>query len=166
MTLSLKQKALLEALKNSPGKRLIRAQGGFWYVDGCKGSLRGGYWVPDAYWTLGTVRALERHGLLQQDPESEGPERLRARVLTMQENPTTKGSPRERIPGTVKWWNDSKGYGFIHVPGYESVDIFAHYTAIHVEGFKTLKEGQAVTLRIVQGPKGPQADEIRPLESK
>src|ERR1043166_8845904 len=58
-----------------------------------------------------------------------------------------------RITGKVKWFNNSKGYGFIEQPG--SSDIFVHYSAIQGEGFKTLEEGQEVEFEVTQGPKGP-----------
>lgn len=60
----------------------------------------------------------------------------------------------------VKWWNDSKGYGFIHPESDPSQAIFAHYTAIHGDGFKTLTEGERVSADIIDGPKGPQATNI------
>jgi CspA family cold shock protein len=55
--------------------------------------------------------------------------------------------------GTVKWFNDAKGYGFI-TPDDGSEDLFAHFSAINMSGFKTLKEGQKVSFDVVQGPKG------------
>ena len=64
--------------------------------------------------------------------------------------------------GTVKWFNDSKGYGFI-TPDDGSEDLFAHFSAINMPGFKTLKEGQKVSFDVTQGPKGPAAARIRPL---
>lgn len=63
-----------------------------------------------------------------------------------------------RISGKVKWFNNSKGYGFIEQPG--SSDIFVHYSAIQGEGFKTLEEGQEVEFEVTQGPKGPQAENV------
>jgi CspA family cold shock protein len=63
-----------------------------------------------------------------------------------------------RITGKVKWFNNSKGYGFIEQPG--SSDIFVHYSAIQGDGFKTLEEGQDVEFEVTQGPKGPQAEKV------
>jgi CspA family cold shock protein len=63
--------------------------------------------------------------------------------------------------GTVKWFNDSKGFGFI-TPDGGGKDLFAHFSAIEGNGFKTLKEGQRVTFVVGQGAKGPQATNIRP----
>jgi CspA family cold shock protein len=65
--------------------------------------------------------------------------------------------------GTVKWFNDSKGFGFI-TPDDGGKDLFAHFSAIQGSGFKTLKENQKVSFEVAQGPKGPQAQNIRPVE--
>ena len=62
--------------------------------------------------------------------------------------------------GTVKWFNDAKGYGFI-TPDDGGEDLFAHFSAIQMNGFKTLKEGQKVQFEVVQGPKGKQASNIQ-----
>lgn len=67
----------------------------------------------------------------------------------------------EREKGTVKWFNGSKGYGFISRE--EGGDVFVHYTAIQSEGFRTLEEGQQVEFTVEQGPKGPQATNVVPL---
>ena len=78
----------------------------------------------------------------------------------------------ERVVGTVKWFNDDKGFGFIEHEGGQ--DVFVHHTAIQMEGFKTLKEGQKVTMEgfktlkegqkvtmeVTQGQKGPQAENV------
>ena len=64
--------------------------------------------------------------------------------------------------GTVKWFNDAKGYGFI-TPDDGSEDLFAHFSAIQMQGFKTLKEGQKVEFEVKRGPKGLQAHNIKPL---
>ena len=61
--------------------------------------------------------------------------------------------------GTVKWFNDAKGFGFI-APEDGSEDIFVHFSAIATEGFRSLKEGQLVTFDVVQGPKGKQAANV------
>ena len=64
--------------------------------------------------------------------------------------------------GTVKWFNDSKGFGFI-TPEDGSKDCFVHHTAIQGEGFKTLREGEQVEFEVVQGQKGPAAENVTPV---
>ena len=63
--------------------------------------------------------------------------------------------------GTVKWFNDAKGYGFI-TPDDGGEDLFAHFSAIKMDGFKTLKQGQRVTFDLKEGEKGKQDDNIKP----
>jgi CspA family cold shock protein len=70
---------------------------------------------------------------------------------------------REMATGTVKWFNDSKGFGFI-TPDGGGEDLFAHFSAIQSSGFKSLQEGQKVSFDVTQGPKGKQASNIRPME--
>lgn len=62
------------------------------------------------------------------------------------------------VTGTVKWFNEAKGFGFLEQQG--GADVFAHFSAISGNGFKTLAEGQAVEFSVTQGPKGPQAENI------
>ncbi|QLF91805.1 cold shock domain-containing protein CspD [Pseudomonas sp. ABC1] len=68
------------------------------------------------------------------------------------------------LSGKVKWFNNAKGYGFIVADG-ESEDLFAHYSAIQMDGYKTLKAGQAVKFEIIQGPKGLHAVNIQNPQS-
>lgn len=67
----------------------------------------------------------------------------------------------ETVKGTVKWFNDSKGYGFLAQP--EGEDIFVHFSAIQSDGFRTLKEGQEVEFTVERGPKGLQASNVTVL---
>ena len=64
----------------------------------------------------------------------------------------------ERITGTVKWFNDAKGFGFIEREGGD--DVFVHHSAIRAEGFKSLADGQKVEFEVVQGQKGPAAEGV------
>ena len=64
--------------------------------------------------------------------------------------------------GTVKWFNESKGFGFI--TGDDGTDVFAHYSAIQGEGFKTLAEGDKVSFDVVEGDKGPKAENIQKVD--
>ncbi len=66
----------------------------------------------------------------------------------------------EREKGTVKWFNGEKGFGFI-APEDGSKDVFVHYSSIQVDGYRTLKEDQKVEFTIVQGEKGPQAQDVK-----
>ncbi len=68
-----------------------------------------------------------------------------------------------RIKGTVKWFNNAKGFGFLGRD--DGPDVFVHYSAIKSEGYKSLAEGDAVEFEIVQGQKGPQADNVTKLEA-
>src|SRR5450432_1759595 len=72
--------------------------------------------------------------------------------------PRSHSQKETRVQGTVKWFNNSKGYGFI---GHEGgPDVFVHYSAIVGDGYRTLQEGDPVEFEIVQGPKGPQASNV------
>ncbi len=66
--------------------------------------------------------------------------------------------------GTVKWFNDAKGFGFI-APEDGSADVFVHYSAISSEGFRSLQEGQRVSYEVSEGPKGAQAGSVCPAEA-
>lgn len=65
------------------------------------------------------------------------------------------------MKGTVKWFNNQKGYGFIS--DVEGHDVFVHYSGLNMEGFKTLEEGQEVEYEVTEGAKGPQAVNVTPL---
>ena len=67
----------------------------------------------------------------------------------------------DSVMGTVKWFNDEKGYGFIARDGEQ--DLFVHFRAIAMDGRKTLREGQQVEFTIGEGQKGPQAENVRPV---
>jgi CspA family cold shock protein len=71
--------------------------------------------------------------------------------------------PMAQYKGTVKWFNNAKGYGFL---GREDgPDVFVHYSSIKLEGYKTLKEGDEVEFDVIQGTKGPQADQVTRTKS-
>ncbi len=67
----------------------------------------------------------------------------------------------DTVSGTVKWFNESKGYGFISQDS--GPDVFAHFSAIQASGFRTLQEGQRVEFTVTEGEKGPQASNIVPV---
>jgi CspA family cold shock protein len=76
-------------------------------------------------------------------------------------DPKVRGTKMEK--GTVKWFNDAKGYGFITRDG--APDVFVHHTAIMTEGFRSLAEGESVEFEVVQGPKGLQAANVRKIQA-
>ena len=74
---------------------------------------------------------------------------------------TNQQRSNKMAEGTVKWFSDSKGFGFIEQT--EGPDVFVHFSAISGDGFKTLEEGQRVTFEVTDGPKGPQASNVEAL---
>lgn len=68
----------------------------------------------------------------------------------------------DQVEGTVKWFNDEKGYGFIQRE--DGDDVFVHFSGINGEGRKSLREGQKVMMDIIQGEKGPQASNVNPVD--
>ena len=72
-----------------------------------------------------------------------------------------ENSMSDLVEGTVKWFNDEKGFGFIEQEGGK--DVFVHFSAINGSGRRTLHEGQKVTMEVTQGQKGPQAENVNPL---
>ncbi len=67
-----------------------------------------------------------------------------------------------KVKGTTKWFSSAKGFGFLNAEG-ESRDIFVHFSAIEMDGYKTLKEGEEVEFELEEGPKGPTAAKVRRL---
>jgi cold shock protein len=101
-----------------------------------------------------------RHGRLE---KRTGNQRIVCFFLASSEidKQTLGGRQVARLQGKVKWFNNTKGYGFIGQDG--GPDVFVHYTAIEMDGFKTLQEGDTVEFEVVQGQKGPQADKVTKL---
>ena len=73
-----------------------------------------------------------------------------------------RGMNMSRITGTVKWFNNTKGYGFISQP--TGADVFVHYSSIEEKGYRTLREGEEVEFDVKPGPRGPQAEHVVRLE--
>lgn len=90
-----------------------------------------------------------------QTPKHNGPVMS---TVSAQKSTCTRGTLVERLNGTVKWFNNAKGYGFIGRD--DGPDVFVHYSAITAEGYKSLQEGDKVEFEIVQGQKGPQAANV------
>jgi len=84
--------------------------------------------------------------------------RLRRHPSTVAAHASKKGGHVDRLKGTVKWFNNAKGYGFIGRD--DGPDVFVHYSAITTEGYKSLQEGDKVEFEITQGQKGPQAANV------
>jgi CspA family cold shock protein len=88
--------------------------------------------------------------------------RRRINPLPMSALAALGGNGMARITGTVKWFNNTKGYGFISQQS--GADVFVHYSAIHEKGYKTLREGEPVEFDVKMGPRGPQAENVERLE--
>jgi CspA family cold shock protein len=86
------------------------------------------------------------------------------REIRRETPPELKGRRRGMPQGTVKWFNSEKGYGFI-TPDDGGKDVFVHHSAIQMEGYRSLAEGQKVEYEISQGQKGPQATNVRAVFS-
>jgi CspA family cold shock protein len=85
------------------------------------------------------------------------------RELELRRNKQRPGSKESIMAtGVVKWFNDAKGFGFITQDG-GGEDVFCHHTAIEAEGFRSLQEGQKVSFEVTRGPKGLQAQNVRPI---
>lgn len=96
-------------------------------------------------------------------PVTQGPYGSFTQIITRRSVAMAGSSTRGNTcmaTGIVKWFNASKGYGFIS-PSAGGDDVFAHFSAIQMDGYKTLKEGQEVEYEVQHGPKGPQASNIR-----
>ena len=78
--------------------------------------------------------------------------------ITIRANHRKESTTLAQYRGTVKWFNNAKGYGFLGREG--GADVFVHYSSIQVDGYKSLKEGDEVEFDIIQGAKGPQADQV------
>lgn len=89
-------------------------------------------------------------------------------AITLLVNPTMcplareEGTNMSQYKGEVKWFNNAKGFGFLGRP--DGADVFVHYSSIQLEGYKSLKEGDAVEFDIIQGSQGPQADNVTRLK--
>ncbi|MEJ6005276.1 cold-shock protein [Paucibacter sp. AS339] len=108
------------------------------------------------------------------DPIRAGPKLTQlgrnSKMRRVQQAPHNKASTAESrkesgmASGTVKWFNDAKGFGFIE-PESGGADVFAHFSAIQMEGFRTLQQGGRVSFDLVDGPKGQLAQNITPIEA-
>jgi CspA family cold shock protein len=78
--------------------------------------------------------------------------------ITKRANHRKESTTLAQYRGTVKWFNNAKGYGFLGREG--GADVFVHYSSIQIDGYKSLKEGDEVEFDIIQGSKGPQADQV------
>ncbi|MBT4838882.1 MAG: cold-shock protein [Methylococcales bacterium] len=87
--------------------------------------------------------------------------RLKSTVSGGSSEDGNQNDSANQVKGTVKWFNDKKGFGFIE--GEDGNDVFVHYSGIQGDGRKTLREGQQVKMTVTQGQKGPQAENVSPV---
>ncbi|GAA2760506.1 hypothetical protein GCM10009872_58670 [Actinopolymorpha rutila] len=113
--------------------------------------------MPQAVRAFGGLRTwLSARGIRH---AGSAPWRLGAREVRVLHQRLREGKQRNMAQGTVKWFNADKGFGFISVDGGQ--DVFVHFSAIVADGYRSLDEDQRVEFDVVQGPKGPQAENVR-----
>lgn len=111
--------------------------------------------IRDGLQAAGLTALTGRQGIKRlAEPFSQHTIQEAVRMSDMSASAVPGNNPK--ATGTVKWFNDAKGFGFI-TPDDGGEDLFAHFSSIQMNGFKTLKEGQKVSFEIIQGPKGKQA---------
>ena len=114
--------------------------------------------VLSAAFCIATIATVVLTSLPAQQSEGSQRDHAPAHKSSSSSSASVSG-PREE--GNVKWFNVSKGFGFITCE--DGTEVFVHHTAIQMEGFKTLKEGQKVSMEVTQGQKGPQAENVNPV---
>jgi CspA family cold shock protein len=111
--------------------------------------------------SVGGCRRVAADGTSLKGPPHGAAARKRSSVR-VSEGPAFSEGELSMAQGTVKWFNADKGFGFITVDG-GGADVFVHFSAIQMSGYRSLEENQRVEFEIAQGQKGPQAEQVRPL---